>query len=240
MKSRRDALGWGQIRRWGAPAAIFFVLTVFVTLAWPTLAREVSTPEVKHDSLRELQAVRSENTKKLKDLDESLTKKIQDETTTEDVESAIEDLKKQKREYLMRQEFLDRLIFQIDTHFAGGDLRKFVGDTLVSMSVVDATSPAQADTSLAKFLKFAAEAVRHLPEQKENVIAFLEGYMNQSISHPIRWEDYVSTRNYTNGAKSETGRPIARDEVGAIADQRTQPPLVPKSTTTPAVTNLKN
>jgi hypothetical protein len=87
------------------------------------------------------------------------------------------------------------------------------------MAKVDAVS-STADSGLWKFMRYAADAVRRLPEQKENILPFLEGYMSRSVSHPIRPEDYLSSRNYTNGAESESGSPLSREDVGAIADRR--------------------
>ncbi|NJM10278.1 MAG: hypothetical protein HC883_05305 [Bdellovibrionaceae bacterium] len=46
--------------------------------------------------------------------------------------------------------------------------------------------------------------------------------MNRSVANPIRPEDYLNSRNYTNGSKSESGKPLSRDEVGAVADRRLQ------------------
>jgi hypothetical protein len=197
---------------------VFLSAMMTLALTQPVRAMESSAVEIKSDSLRYLQDLRVENVKRLHEIDQTLSKKIED-AGSPDLEKEVGVLKADQREHLMRQEFLDRLIFQIDTKFGGGDLRVFLERALTEMAKVDAVS-ATADSGLWKFMRYAADAVRRLPEQKENILPFLEGYMSRSVSHPIRPEDYLSSRNYTNGAESESGSPLNREDVGAIADRR--------------------
>jgi hypothetical protein len=193
-------------------------LTLVVSMCFSAYAKDEPAREVKADTLRYLQDMRTQNVNRLKEIDATLLKKIEDAQPAQ-IEKDVTTLKTAKREHLLRQEFLDRLIFQVDTKFAGGDLRAFLERSLTDMAKVDAVS-SQVDTGLWKFLKFAADAVRKLPEQKENIISFLEGYMNRSVTNPIKPEDYLSSRNYTNGSASESGSPIDREDVGAFADRR--------------------
>lgn len=197
------------------------LLTGSISLGLSATAKETSTLEVKGDSLRQLQELRTQNVKRLTELDSALNKKFED-TKTVNLEADVENLRAEKHEHVLRQEFLDRLIFQLDTKYSGGDLRAFLERVLVDMAKVDATSTATAGDGLWKFLKYSADAIHRLPEQKENILAFLEGYMNLSVSDPVLPEDYLATRNYTNGSKSESGRPLGRDEVGEIAERRLQ------------------
>lgn len=199
--------------------AVISILTLIsLTLALPAGAKQVSPVELKSDSLHYLQGLRSSNIKRLQEIDQTLEKRVE-ETPDTSLEREVSVLKADKREHMLRQEFLDRLIFQIDTKFSGGDLRAFLERALVDMAKVDAVS-SQADTGLWKFLKYASDAIHRLPEQEQNTLPFIEGYMNRSVSNPIRPEDYLATRNYTNGVTSESGSPLERDEVGAYADRR--------------------
>lgn len=200
-----------------------FVMAGLVLLSCTCWCKETTNFEVKSDSLHQLQELRNQNVKRLKDIDQALNKKIEDDRSLNLV-NEVEILKAEKHEHILRQEFLDRLIFQVDTKFAGGDLRAFLEKALVDMAKIDATSSVTSADGLWKFLKYSAEAIRRLPEQKENILAFLEGYMNRSVSNPTSPEEYLASRNYTNGAKSESGHPLNRDEVGAIADRTLQSP----------------
>ncbi len=197
-----------------------FILMVSLSWAVTASAKEDSTQQIKADSLRQLQELRTQNVKSLRDIDKAIETKIEDTHSTSII-SEIDNLKADKHEHLLRQQFLDRLIFQIDTKFNGGDLRTFLVDhALVDMAKVDATSSASTNDGIWKFLRYSVEAIRRLPEQKENILAFLEGYMDRSVANPVSPEDFLASRNYSNGAKSESGHPLSRDEVGAIADRR--------------------
>lgn len=178
-----------------------------------------SAIQVKEESLHYLQDLRNQNIGRLKEINETLARKVE-EAQTDSFEKEIGTLKAEQREHMLRQEFLDRLILQFDRKFNGNDLRGFLENTLKEMAKIDAISAA--DTGLWKFLRYASEAIAREPETREKVLPFLEGYMKQSVSNPVRPQDYLSSRNYTNGSKSETGSPLSRDTVGAIADQRTR------------------
>ena len=183
------------------------------------LANEVSAIAVKSESLRQLQELRAQNSRRLQELDLALNKKFE-ETKLVNLAEDVETIRAEKHEHVLRQDFLNRLIFQLDTKFAGGDLRQFLQVALIEMAKVDAQSSANAADGLYVFLRYSADAIKRLPEHKENVLAFLEGYMNLSIANPILPEDYLASRNYTNGSRFEQGHPMNRDEVGAIADRR--------------------
>lgn len=174
-----------------------------------------SGKEVKTESLKFLQDLRIENAKRLKDVDESLRKEV--EVGSTDLAKDVSTLKAEQREHRLRQDFLDRLIFQIDTHFNGTDLRAFLEPALKEMAKIDAVS---SDSGLYVFMRYAAEAVNKLPEQKENILSFLEGYMRGSVSNPIPPKEFLASRNYSNGSQSESGEPLNREDVGAIADRR--------------------
>ena len=196
------------------------VLAAALSCSSFALAKEQPAADVKAETLRSLQSLRNENVKRLRDIDQALSKKI-DEAKPGNLEKDVMTLRTARREHMLRQEFLDRLILQVDANFRGGDLRQFLQVALTEMAKTDAMSPSQ-EAGLWKFLKYASEAISSLPERKENILAFLEGYMNRSVTDPIKPQDYLNSRNYTNGSTSEQGNPMGREEVGALADQRLQ------------------
>jgi hypothetical protein len=189
-----------------------------VSLCILPICASANDQNVKADTLKHLTDMRQENVKRLKEIDQTLSAKIENSSASV-VEAEVNGLKEARREHSLRQQFLDRLIFQVDTKFIGGDLRDFLEKALIDMAKVEAVS-STTDSNLWKFFKYASDAVRRLPEQKENIVGFLEGYMNRSVSNPMRPEDYISTRNYTNGTQSESGSPMNREDVGDIADRR--------------------
>lgn len=181
-------------------------------------AKANSRPDARIEALSYLRDMRSANVKRLIEIDDALRARIE-ESSASAVEFEVSRLQTAKREHALRQEFLDRLILQVDTRFMGGDLRIFLERALTEMAKIDATNSA-ANPALWKFLKFASEVIRRLPEKNENIVMFLEGYMNRSVANPIRPEDFLNSRNYSNGLESESGHPLERDEVGAVADSR--------------------
>ncbi|HMN68201.1 MAG TPA: hypothetical protein PKC28_06645 [Bdellovibrionales bacterium] len=193
------------------------VLQILAFTATLALSIEAQGADMRTEALDYLKTLRTKNVKRLTEIDETLARTF-DEAQSALLEKSVLALKTARQEHVLRQEFLDRLIFQVDTKFRGGDLRAFLENTLTEMAKVDAISTG--DAGLWKFMKFASDAVRRLPEQKENILSFLEGYMNRSVSNPVRPEDFLNSRNYTNGSTSEMGRPMERDEAGAAADRR--------------------
>ncbi len=70
-------------------------------------------------------------------------------------------------------------------------------------------------------MKYAPKPGRR-DEKREDVLAFLDGYMQRSVAHPVNPKLYLIARNYTNGLKNDSGRPLRADLAGAIADKRTR------------------
>lgn len=203
--------------------------TILCLGAFSAHAADKSAQEVKNESLRYLQDLRIANSKRLTDVNETLRRRVEDGGN---LETDVTTLKATQHEHQLRQDFLDRLINQIDAHFSGSDLRAFLEPALKEMAKVDAVS---SDSGLYVFMRYASEAVHKLPEQKENILGFLEGYMSRSIAHPVPPKDFLATRNYTNGSQSESGSPLARDQVGAVADRRLQEMSDEAASAAPAV-----
>ncbi|MGE0528906.1 MAG: hypothetical protein AB7G93_03275 [Bdellovibrionales bacterium] len=207
-------------------ASILAFIFSLVLAAPVALAAEKPAYQVKSDALNHLQELRNENVRQLRTIDAALSKKMDVETRDASgksipLDKEVQSLQAAKREHLLRLEVVNRLIHQISKNFGGGDLRAFLEGALTDMAKVEVSKvDASADSGLWKFLRYARDAIRALPEQKENILSYLEGYMNRSVSNPIRPEEYISSRNYTNGAESEAASPLSREEVGAIADRR--------------------
>jgi hypothetical protein len=182
-------------------------------------AETPSTLQVKGDSLAYLQNMREVNVKRLQEIDQSLRTKM----SADNVDDAlIQNLREQRHEHLLRQEFLGRLIFQVDTRYNGGDLRMFLRSSLREMALNDVTANNADELSLWKFMKNAAEALAGTADKREDVLAFLDGYMQRSVTNPANPKLYLSARNYTNGLQNDSGHPMRADLAGAIADKRTR------------------
>ncbi|MBK7842878.1 MAG: hypothetical protein IPJ71_04165 [Bdellovibrionales bacterium] len=85
----------------------------------------------------------------------------------------------------LRLDFFDRLSFQIESKLKDQDLRSFLIQVLSEMSSSETLS-ADENTSLSRFLKYLSKALQSVPEPTENLINFIEIYVEVStISHPI-------------------------------------------------------
>lgn len=221
--------------RWTAPTWLLINLALSLCIAFKAGAAQRAISDSKNESVRFLRDLRNANFNRLQDIQDSINKRMT-EGSLRSLESDVLSLKATQQEHLLRIEFLNRLINQVDGHFGGGDLRAFLERELPKMATTEVLST-NGDRSLWKFMRYAADAIHRIPERNENVLAFLEGYMNRSITNPVDPKDYLNMRNYTNGAKSEAGAPLSREDVGAFADRRLQenPTLnVDASTTAPA------
>jgi hypothetical protein len=187
-------------------------------------AANIVRADERSESLTHFRELRQQNVKRMQEIDQALRARLELSSTPQ-TDQTVADLRARRQEHELRQQFLDRMIFQIDTKFRGGDLRQFMQTSLLEMAKNDvalASGPATAanEVGLWRFLKFAADALRRIPEQRENILAFLEGYMNRSVSNPVPPDEYLRSRNYSNGSVGDSGSPIAREDVGALAAER--------------------
>ncbi len=120
----------------------------------------------------------------------------------------------------LRLDFFDRLSFQIESKLKDQDLRSFLIQILNEMSSSEALS-ADGNTILSIFLGYLSKAMQSVPEPNENLINFIEIYVEVStISHPIPPEQFVNLRHYSNGKISLTAKPVAADEVGDVTEEQ--------------------
>ncbi|MBK9037840.1 MAG: hypothetical protein IPL83_01565 [Bdellovibrionales bacterium] len=120
----------------------------------------------------------------------------------------------------LRLDFFDRLSFQIESKLKDQDLRSFLIQILNEMSSSEALS-ADGNTNLSIFLGYLSKAMQSVPEPNENLINFIEIYVEVStISHPIPPEQFVNLRHYSNGKISLTAKPIAADAVGDVTEEQ--------------------
>lgn len=120
----------------------------------------------------------------------------------------------------LRLDFFDRLSFQIESKLKDQDLRSFLIQVLSEMSSSETLS-ADGNTNLSKFLKYLSNAMQSVPEPNENLINFIEIYVEVStISHPIPPEQFVNLRHYSNGRISLTSKPVTSEEVGDLTEEQ--------------------
>lgn len=176
------------------------------------------------DLLRSLRAISKQNRKDMDRLEADLRKAVEtslatsDSQTVDHIQVQIGDERKEK---IMRQEFIDRLIFRVDTHYRDGmDSKSFFLSQLSEIAMSEATDP-NGDNTVWKFVTYLTVAMKEQMEKSENPVAFIEGYMTySSIVNPTRPEEYVRLRSYTNGIESVAARGTPREMVGEVVEAR--------------------
>jgi hypothetical protein len=185
----------------------------------------------KRDLLSELQELQKNNLQTLQLIDRQLdtqlkaTRKVQidPETSVEvltELPASLKEIKGRQQEYVLRRDFIDRLIFQVDTKWNGHDLQPFLESALLEMAANDLKDESGHATNAA-FLTYLSMAVRELPERHENLVSFIEGYMNFStLSNPKSPHQYLAERSYLNGAKTYLAKSVSRENVGDLVDAK--------------------
>jgi hypothetical protein len=196
----------------------------------------VATKSATLERLRELQA---RQTQVINNIDNMVRKKLSETTSIslkgteaktaerkiEQLAQSLDELDVRRREFAARREFLDQLIFQVDTKWTNEPLPVFLEHALLNIALNDLGEAGAADPSsdarLWKFATFMSIAVRELIEPREDAITFVEGYMNfTSVTDPKPPSEFIASRAYTNGSASAAARPVDRERLGDDLDRK--------------------
>lgn len=130
-------------------------------------------------------------------------------------------LREQKEEATLRYEFLEQLIFQFDSKWTNQPLAIFLEHQLLDMATTDLTSAQVNRGEVWRFYTNLSVAIREIPEPREDLLAFLDGYMEfSSIKNPKSPLQYLSSRHYTNGAVNQMATSTNRDDISAGIEKR--------------------
>jgi hypothetical protein len=122
------------------------------------------------------------------------------------------DLGLSPREKDLRQQFVSRLLFQVERKYSETDLRKFMIDIVEDMEATDNLRANQSYGGLGPFLASLQEALTEVIEPHEDVIEFLREFTHfSSISSPQSLDAFAETRNYSDGREMEKASPMDAD-----------------------------
>ncbi len=180
----------------------------------------------KDQAINDIRALKAHNTLQIQQLDSRIRQMLntapQTLLSSPLDEEQVEKLSAERRELLLRQDFLDRLILQVDSRFTTGNLREFLSERLSEMARIDLLS-SNSNQQLWKQMTYLSQALRDLPERNQNTISFIEGYLKASpFKSPVKPDEYLKSRQYTNGRDAVAATPMARDEVGEKVEKRIQ------------------
>jgi hypothetical protein len=222
-----------------SPWRLVILLGALVAIAFAALAANAATSNVaptlsKQDIINRLKEVQERQGSELRSLDDGIKKRLAESTTVSlksvDLKLAdrrisrlggqVDDLNRRRLEFSARRDFLNNLIFTIDTKWNGEALNTFLEHSFLDMAMTD-VSDSRGESRLAKFLMYASIAVREAPEPREDVLNVLESYINfANILDPKTPALFIASRSYTNGSLSYTAKPVPRDEVGDNLDKK--------------------
>ncbi|HVK60776.1 MAG TPA: hypothetical protein VM432_04460 [Bdellovibrionales bacterium] len=135
----------------------------------------------------------------------------------------ILDLSKKKEEATARREIIDRMIFMVDTKYSTQPFKSFLEQQFLEMANKDLSDGR--DGRLWKTLTYLSICVREVPEPREDILDVVEGYLDySSVLNPKTPADFLASRNYTNGAQSETASTTSKEEA---ADDLKEPAIKP-------------
>lgn len=132
----------------------------------------------------------------------------------------VSSLKTRMEEQKQRLYLLDRIIFQVDSKFTPGtQLKTFMEQQLLDMAYTDFLN----NGSTWRFSIYLSVAIRELYNPHEDIVGFIEGYINFStIENPRTPFEFIHEGNYSNGSEVTSGNPIPQEDVGAAWEAQVQ------------------
>ena len=161
-------------------------------------------------ALQQLEGFKQRLHKKLSWVDIRIEKSLRKKTESL---KQIEPLGQLRKEYLMRLDLYNRVALGIESYYQGGELKVFLSGYLLKISEIELKNNPQ--DSLWRAAVYISRALEKVPERFEDPLEFLAAYVDFStLTQPKPPEDFVVTRNYTNGRDYEAGNPLPREKVG--------------------------
>lgn len=200
-------------------------------LASRGLASTITMP--KPQVIAKLKDIQKSQVETLVHLDHAIKKRMQDtmnlnlkgtdnnalERNFRQFIESVEVLQKRRAELIARREFIDQLIFRLDSKWTTQPLKTFLEQELLEMAISDLDEKSENKTW--KFLSFLSVGIREIPEPREDIIAFIDGYMNFStLLEPKSPNAYLQERSYTNGSVSFTAKQSTMEEAGDYLDKK--------------------
>ena len=208
--------------------------SVFVSSSAQAATPPVPAGPTKADVLARLKVFQTKQTNEIQSIDDALRKRFGESTQIEmhqqssklserritQLTGHVEDLTQRRSELTARRDFLNMLIFTVDTKWNGQNFNKFLEFTFLDMAMTD-ISDSRATDHTWKFLTYASICVREVPELHEDVINVLESYINfSSLLDPKSPAIFLAGRSYTNGNMSYSAKGVPADQVGDMVENQ--------------------
>lgn len=195
----------------------------------PEGRRPASNGPDKAQIIERLKNLQSRQVQEIEQLEKSVKSHLKDSTTVslkDDLSvtdkrivrlgEQLEEIQKRRAELLARRDFVNRLIFTIDSKWNGQEaLQSFLEHQLLDMAQNELTNVQGEPSALWRFVTYLSVTVREVPERRDDVIGIVESYMNfANVINPKTPAEFMANRNYTNGATSVAAHPASRESLG--------------------------
>lgn len=126
----------------------------------------------------------------------------------------VNSLIKLRSEYLLRQDFYDRIKLQVEKYYHGKSLGRLLINRLEVLYNIELKNP-HMNQGMWQFMHYLRTALTRIPERNENPIAFIEGYIKfSSISKPKTPHEFSKSRDYINSYTNERANGVSATDIG--------------------------
>jgi hypothetical protein len=220
--------------------AFLIAVLALASFGHPTRAQAAPLPAPaahktsKADFLKRLRDLQGRLTLEIQGLDKAVRKRLQESTSvnlrSDDAQLAdrrivrlgdhLDELADRRSEFGARREFVDTLIFLIDSKWTSQPLAQFLEHQLLDMAVTEMTDR-KSENRLWKFMTYLSITIRETHDPREDVLNIIESYIGYSgVLDPRSPAEFIASRSYTNGSLSYTAKPVDKEKIGDEVEKR--------------------
>jgi len=190
---------------------------VLVALAVITLIFPVGKASANNTSifLRQFEILQIKNKQKLKLTDKLINKFTHSKVDTTNIKpvSLLRNIE-QRKELLLRHEFISRILIQIESHYRGQNETDFLISRLGSMAETEAKS-LEPHLVLLKFILNCKDVLINSPRYNTNPVELIDRYMNFTTISKLKTSAlFYQEQDYSNGTDTYKAKTIAPDQIG--------------------------
>lgn len=175
--------------------------------------------------LGNLVKMRDDAQNKIAELEGKIQKSIDLAMNPEDMappsDKEIKQMRAEMKDIKFKQNFLDRLIFQVDTRWKEqGEFKKFLTQTVQEIAKQEATNTDK-DNDWSYISQLGMVLKETAGDRGENPMSLVEDYLKQStLQKPLKPKEFLSKRHYSNGKLSTQSDTPEKDTVGDVVDKK--------------------
>lgn len=203
--------------------------TIFAFIAVLTMGSKAmaatQNPFAKSEVLNTLTKMRDDSHNRIAELEAKIQKMVDQSMNPDEVlvpsDKEIQKMRAEMKDVKFKQDFLDRLIFQVDTRWKEqGEFKKFMSMTVQEIAKQEATNT-EKDGNWTFISQLGLVLKETASDRGENPIALLEDYLKEStLQKVVKPKDFLSKRHYSNGKLSTQTETPTKENVGDLVDKK--------------------